>query len=418
MKEIVLKSNHSRFIAILLSLQLLAVQGCSLFGKSDYATLDVKDVIVMVEDLPDMQKRTLAQSVTARKQLIDQFKKAYTLALGAEAEKLDKTDGFKKRRALSEDQVLASEFSRSNLDFNLSNEELTRYADQNKAQFEVDYAVITDSADQKGTDEQKDLLKLQWADMKIRAAKGREAGLLKNPRVTAKLKFTLANVLANLYTELLEQRNKLTPEEKQKYITEHPEADIEKLRERAQGLLDRLKKGEPFEKIADESNDDGTRGRGGDLDWFPKGRMDAEFEKVAFSLEKGQTTPELIKTSFGFHIIRVDDKRPLKPAAPAAPAAKPAAGTPTPTPSPTPGAPEFEVRARHIFVSAQEADTFERRLVDEKMNRAVEDATINYVVAVPADFPITVPGFNPNGNRRLGGGEGGTMRPGNPNDNR
>lgn len=416
MKEIVLKPNHSRLVAILLSFQLLALQGCSLFGKSDYANLDVKDVIVMVEDLPDMQKRTLAQSETARKQLIEQFKKAYTLALGAESEGLDKTDGFKKRRTLSEDQALANEFSRKNLDFNLSNDELAKYAEQNKSQFEADYAVITSGADQKATDEQKDLLKLQWADMKIRATKGREAGLLKDPRVVAKLKFTLANVLANLYTELLEQRNKLTPEEKQKYITEHPDADIEKLRERAQGLLDRLKKGEPFEKIADESNDDGTRGRGGDLDWFPKGRMDAEFEKVAFSLEKGQTTPELIKTGFGFHIIRVDDKRLLKPA----PTPKPQSGAaPAPAPSPAaPAAPEYEIRARHIFVSAQEAETFESRLIDEKMKRAVEDATIKFIVKVPADFPVTVPGFNPNNNRRLGGGESGSMRPANPNENR
>ena len=401
-----MKSNRSRFVALLLSLPLLMVQGCSYFMKSDYATLDVSEVTVMVEDIPDTQKRTLAQSEQARKQLIEQFKKAYSLAQAAEAEGLHKTDSFKQRQVISEDQALANEFSRRNLEFSLGNEDLTRYANENKAAFDVDYKLIAGDSGQQPTDEQKEQLRLQWADMKMRAAKGREAGLLKDPVVKAKLKFTLANLLANLYTELVEEKNKLSDEEKSRYIAEHPDADLEKLRGKAQSLLDRLKSGEPFEKIADENNDDGTRGVGGDLDWFPKGRMDPDFEKVAFSLEKGQTTPELIKTGFGFHIIRVDDKRPLKGAA-------------TPAADGSAAAPEFEVRARHIFVSSQEADTFERRLIDEKIKRAVEDTNLKYAVKAPADFTVTVQGFDPTfRNRRQGGGEAGTMRPANPNENR
>lgn len=406
-----MKSNRSRFVALLLSLPLLMAQGCSYFMKSDYATLEVNEVTVMIEEIPDTQKRTLAQSEQARKQLIEQFKKAYSLAQAAESEGLHKTDGFKQRRAISEDQALANEFSRRNLEFSLGNEDLTRYANENKAAFDVDYKLIAGDSGQQPTDEQKEQLRLQWADMKMRAAKGREAGLLKDPVVKAKLKFTLANILANLYTELLEEKNKLSDEEKTRYIAEHPDADLEKLRGKAQSLLDRLKSGEPFEKIADENNDDGTRGVGGDLDWFPKGRMDPDFEKVAFSLEKGQTTPELIKTGFGFHIIRVDDKRPLKGAA------TPPAGAPATDGSAA--GPEFEVRARHIFVSTQEAETFERRLIDEKMKRAVEDTNLKFVVKAPADFTVSVPGFDPSlRSRRQGGGEAGTMRPANPNENR
>ncbi len=412
-KEIVLKSNRSRFIALLVSLQLIAVQGCSYFMKSDYATLNVNEVTAMVEDLPDTQKRSLAQSEQSRKQLIEQFKKAYSLAQAAESEGLHKTDRYEQRRVISEDQALANEFSRRNLEFNLSNEELAKYAAENKAAFDADYSLISGDAQQQATDEQKEQIRLQWADLKMRAAKGREAGLLKDPVVKAKLKFTLANVLANLYTELIEEKNKPSDEEKARYIAEHPEADLEKLKMKAQGLHERLKNGEPFEKIADENNDDGTRGVGGDLDWFPKGRMDPDFEKAAFALEKGQTTPELIKTGFGFHLIRVDDKRPLK----AAPAAAPAG--PAAAPAPSPAAPEFEIRARHIFVSTQEADTFERRLIDDKMKRALEDANLKFAVAGPADFTVNVPGFDPTlRNRRQGGGEAGTMRPANPTENR
>jgi hypothetical protein len=74
---------------------------------------------------------------------------------------------------------------------------------------------------------------------------------------------------------------------------------------------------------------------------------------------------------------------------------------------------------RHIFISTQEADSFERRLIDERVKRAIEDATLKYEVAAPADFTVEVPGFNPNTNRlRQGGGSMGPMRGGNPSDGR
>src|SRR5215475_6569653 len=130
------------------------------------------------------------------------------------------------------------------------------------------------------------------------------------------MKFEKADVLADLYAHSLEEKNKLTDEEKKKYLAEHPGADPDKLKEKAQGLLDRVKKGESFEKIADEFNEDGTKGRGGDLDWFSKGVMDSVFESAAFKLQKGETTNELVKSGFGYHIIRVDDRR-MAAAAPA-----------------------------------------------------------------------------------------------------
>ncbi|MFZ4985636.1 MAG: peptidylprolyl isomerase, partial [Blastocatellia bacterium] len=218
-----------------------------------------------------------------------------------------------------------------------------------------------------------------------------------------------ANLLADLYANLLSERNKISPEEKAKYIAANPSADIDKLRTRAQSLLDRVKSGESFEKIADENNDDGTRGSGGDLSWVQKGMMDPDFEKVAFALSNGEVSSELIRTRFGFHIIRVDGRRPLKPAVNSS-------ATPAPTPTPD-GASSAgdEVRVRHIFVLTQEADTFERRLVDEKVKRAIEDATLKYETISPPDFTVQVAGFNPNSSkRRPGGGNSGPMRADNP----
>ncbi len=83
----------------------------------------------------------------------------------------------------------------------------------------------------------------------------------------------------------------------------------EKARDLANQIYERIKKGEDFEKLAKEfSEDPGSKDKGGDLGYFERGRMVPEFEEVAFSSEIGQVS-EPFKSSFGFHIVQVLDKR-------------------------------------------------------------------------------------------------------------
>ncbi|MCJ7761558.1 peptidylprolyl isomerase [Candidatus Bathyarchaeota archaeon] len=70
---------------------------------------------------------------------------------------------------------------------------------------------------------------------------------------------------------------------------------IEKHSEALQ-VLNRLSKGENFSAIAKEVSIYSSKKQGGDLGWFDRGQMVKEFEKVAFTLEKGQTTREPVKT--------------------------------------------------------------------------------------------------------------------------
>ena len=83
----------------------------------------------------------------------------------------------------------------------------------------------------------------------------------------------------------------------------------------AKKILDELKKGTDFAEIArQKSKDPGAAAEGGDLGYFTKDQMVPEFAETAFKLEKGQLS-EPVKTQFGWHLIKVEDKRAKRPPA-------------------------------------------------------------------------------------------------------
>lgn len=87
------------------------------------------------------------------------------------------------------------------------------------------------------------------------------------------------------------------------------EEEKENARKKAAEILRRVKGGEDFATVAqNESDDPGSASRGGDLGFFERGRMVPEFEKAAFETEPGKIS-ELVESRFGFHIIKVLEKR-------------------------------------------------------------------------------------------------------------
>ncbi|MGH6659700.1 MAG: peptidylprolyl isomerase [Sphingomicrobium sp.] len=76
----------------------------------------------------------------------------------------------------------------------------------------------------------------------------------------------------------------------------------------AKTVLDDLKKGGDFAELAKQKSKDPGGSEGGDLGYFTKDQMVPEFAEVAFKLEPGQLS-DPVKTDFGWHIIRVEDKR-------------------------------------------------------------------------------------------------------------
>ena len=80
-------------------------------------------------------------------------------------------------------------------------------------------------------------------------------------------------------------------------------------RVKAEELLSRIKKGESFSSLASKYSDDtGSAKTGGDLGFFTTGAMVPEFDRAAFSLKPGEVS-NIVKTSYGYHIIKLEDTR-------------------------------------------------------------------------------------------------------------
>ena len=115
--------------------------------------------------------------------------------------------------------------------------------------------------------------------------------------------------------------NYRTPEERRArhILISVPDGDDKAQQEaalsKAKELLQKLRNGADFAKLAEENSDDpGSAKQGGDLGFFTKGTMDPAFDAAVFSLKKGELS-EPVKSAFGYHIIRLDDIHPsaIKP---------------------------------------------------------------------------------------------------------
>ncbi|HVP43537.1 MAG TPA: peptidyl-prolyl cis-trans isomerase [Terriglobales bacterium] len=86
-------------------------------------------------------------------------------------------------------------------------------------------------------------------------------------------------------------------------------AKVEAARKEAEDVLKQVRAGGDFAALARKySEDPGSKDQGGSLGWIGRGRTVKEFEQAAFALNKGETSG-LVQSPFGFHIIRLDDKR-------------------------------------------------------------------------------------------------------------
>ncbi|MRR57222.1 MAG: peptidylprolyl isomerase [Deltaproteobacteria bacterium] len=146
-------------------------------------------------------------------------------------------------------------------------------------------------------------------------------GVDKSKEVADRLEDLRKRLIVETYLKKkVEQEAKVSEEDMKKFYDENKEKFkggeqvkashiLVKTEQEAQDVLAQLKKGASFEDMAKKYSKDSTAAKGGDLGWFPRGAMVPEFDKAAFSLKDGEMSG-IVKTNFGFHIIKVTGKRP------------------------------------------------------------------------------------------------------------
>ena len=156
-------------------------------------------------------------------------------------------------------------------------------------------------------------------DLELMAEAARETGLNATPEFGRRMALVRKQALQDLYMTDQVERTVTREAVEQRYEALTEDFPFEEVnaahilvetRDAAEDILAELEAGADFAELAAEhSMDPGTKQRGGSLGWFRRGRMVPAFEEAAFSLDPGATTREPVKSQFGWHIIRAEDRR-------------------------------------------------------------------------------------------------------------
>jgi peptidyl-prolyl cis-trans isomerase C len=164
----------------------------------------------------------------------------------------------------------------------------------------------------------------QIIDQMLLAEAGRKAGLDQRPAVALNLLNQRRAILADAYLRAAVEA-RVTPEAvearyRELYLDAEPTQEVRaghilvETEEIASELKAQLDAGADFAALAAEHGTDGTASRGGDLGWFVQPDMVPEFAEAAFAMEPG-TISDPVKTAFGWHLIKLDERRDRQPPA-------------------------------------------------------------------------------------------------------
>jgi len=175
---------------------------------------------------------------------------------------------------------------------------------------------------QKDTPELRSAIRDRLVTLEIVAQEAEKKGLGKGADIQAQLELARVNILAQAFridyfknhpvgddamkAEFEKIKSQMGDKEyKARHILVEKEAE-------AKEIIEKLKKGEKFEELAQASKDPGSKNNGGNLDWNAPGGFVKPFSDAMVKLEKGKFTETPVQSQFGWHVIRLDDVRPAK----------------------------------------------------------------------------------------------------------
>jgi len=327
------------------------------------------DLSLLIDELgvPPQARAQFASDAQSRKDFVKDLREMFAVAEEARAAGLAERPDTKLKLELARSYVIARRYSKSRQEAGaaspeqvVSKEEIAAFVKEpgQEQQFQVflqDYLKNRPQSEQATplTDEARENLRQQWANIMLSARKGIAAGVDKEHATGVVLKYQHARLLAGeYYREMLSERTRASEAEIDAYLAAHPELDNKQTRAKAEEVLAKLRAGGDFDALAKENSaDPSNKDRGGDLGWFGRGMMVKPFEDAAFALKPGELSG-IVETQFGYHIIKLEERRMQD--------------------SPN-GQPVEQVRARHILISSGTPGARPQTPREQARNAVVEE---------------------------------------------
>ncbi len=180
------------------------------------------------------------------------------------------------------------------------------------------------SQGQKDTPETRKAVRDDLIKQEVLAQEATRKKLDKDPDISTQIMITRQSVLIRaLQADFIKNNNPGEKELREEYQAVsaasmgdqeyNPRHILVSTEAEAKDIIAKIKKGGKFEQIAkDKSTDDGSKNKGGELGWSSARSYTQPFAEALVKLKKGEITQKPVKTSFGWHVIRLDGVRPLK----------------------------------------------------------------------------------------------------------